>query len=86
MAALAAAAMAAVTIKPEKRLPMTISFCLATLLRVTSAANLSPYHIAANSFGNFKFKSALESISCCTPLIPSFTDHTDRRFLVTAAP
>jgi hypothetical protein len=30
MAALATAAMAAVTIKPEKRLPMTISFALAT--------------------------------------------------------
>jgi hypothetical protein len=30
MAALAAAAMAAVTIKPEKRLSMMISFCLAS--------------------------------------------------------
>jgi hypothetical protein len=30
MAAVATAAMAAVTIKPEKRLTMTISFCLAT--------------------------------------------------------
>jgi hypothetical protein len=37
MAALAAAAMAAVTINPEKRLSMTISFCLGTVLRVTGA-------------------------------------------------
>jgi hypothetical protein len=34
MAALAAVAMAAVTIKPEKRLPMTISFLPCNLLGV----------------------------------------------------